>query len=199
MPYCFSRLSVKFEGHTPKKIIDFDPHWAFSDCKSRLTSQMAMIWCTKLEAALERCPIVFPRSFIKFKGRTGQKIADFDRNWAFPDCYSRFNSLVALKWCTKLNTVKKRCPIVFWGHPSNFAVTRVEKLMIWIQFEITRPVAAIKSLRFALFIMIPPLNYKYCPGFVQITSCLWKNCLHEIILITDKSLMLTYRVCRCNI
>ena len=27
----------------------------------------------------------------------------------------------------------------------------VEKLTIWIQFEITRPVAAINSLRFALF------------------------------------------------
>ena len=32
-------------------------------------------------------------------------------------------------------------------------VTRVEKLTIWIQFEITRPVAAIKSLRFALFVI----------------------------------------------
>ena len=31
-------------------------------------------------------------------------------------------------------------------------VTRVEKLTIWIQFEIARPVAAIKSLRFALFL-----------------------------------------------
>ena len=33
-------------------------------------------------------------------------------------------------------------------------VTQAEKLTIWIQFEITRPVAAIKSLRFALFIEI---------------------------------------------
>ena len=37
------------------------------------------------------------------------------------------------------------------GYPSNFTVTRAEKLTIWIQFEISRPVAAIKSLRFALF------------------------------------------------
>ena len=44
-----------------------------------------------------------------------------------------------------------KCPIVFWGHPSNFNVTQAEKSTIWIQFEITRPVAAIKSLRFALF------------------------------------------------
>ena len=33
----------------------------------------------------------------------------------------------------------------------HFTVTRAKKLTIWIQFEITRPVAAIKSLRFALF------------------------------------------------
>ena len=39
------------------------------------------------------------------------------------------------------------------GYPSNFTVTRAEKLTIWIQFEITRPVAAIKSLRFALFFL----------------------------------------------
>ena len=37
-------------------------------------------------------------------------------------------------------------------------VTRVEKLTIWIQFEITRPVTAIKSLRFALFFAKLPLE-----------------------------------------
>ena len=56
-----------------------------------------------------------------------------------------------LKWCTKLDVVQKKCPIVFRDRPWNFTVTRSEKLTIWIQFEITRPVAAIKSLRFALF------------------------------------------------
>ena len=34
-----------------KKIIDFDPNWAFPDCNSILNSPMAMKWCTKLEAA----------------------------------------------------------------------------------------------------------------------------------------------------
>ena len=57
-----------------------------------------------------------------------------------------------LKWCTMLDVVLKKCPIVFRGQPSNSTVTRAEKLTIWIQFEITRPVAAIKSLRFALFV-----------------------------------------------
>ena len=41
-------------------------------------------------------------------------------------------------------------PYWFLGHPSNFKVTLAEKSLIWIQFEITRLVTAIKSLRFAL-------------------------------------------------
>ena len=34
--YCFSRSSVKFQGHTAKKIVNFDPNWAFPDCNSGL-------------------------------------------------------------------------------------------------------------------------------------------------------------------
>ena len=59
LSYSFSRSSVKFEGHTAKKIIDFDPNWAFPDCNSRLNPPMAMKCCTKLETAKERCPFVF--------------------------------------------------------------------------------------------------------------------------------------------
>ena len=31
VPYCFWRSSVKFQGHMAKKIVDFDPDWAFPD------------------------------------------------------------------------------------------------------------------------------------------------------------------------
>ena len=31
VPYCFSRSSVKFQGHTGEKIADFDPNWVFPD------------------------------------------------------------------------------------------------------------------------------------------------------------------------
>ena len=51
VPYYFSRSSVKFQGHTTKKIISSYPNWAFPDCNSSLNSPMAMKWCTKLEAA----------------------------------------------------------------------------------------------------------------------------------------------------
>ena len=59
VPYCFSRSYVKLQGHTALKIVEFDPNWAFPDCNSSLTSPMATKWCTKLEVAQKRCPIVF--------------------------------------------------------------------------------------------------------------------------------------------
>ena len=85
VPYCFSRSSVKFQGYTALKIVEFDPNWAFPDCNSSLNSPMAMKCCTKLETAKERCPIVFQGHPSNFKGHTGQNITDFDPNWAFPD------------------------------------------------------------------------------------------------------------------
>ena len=36
VPYCFSRSSVKFQGHTAQNIADFDTNWAFPDCNSSL-------------------------------------------------------------------------------------------------------------------------------------------------------------------
>ena len=49
VPYCFSRSSVKFQGHTALKIVEFDPDWVFPDCNSSFNTQMAKKWCTKLE------------------------------------------------------------------------------------------------------------------------------------------------------
>ena len=46
-----SRSSVKFQGHTALKIVEFDPDSAFPDCNSSLNSPMAMKCCTKLELA----------------------------------------------------------------------------------------------------------------------------------------------------
>ena len=46
--YYFSRLSIKFQGHTGQKITDFDPSWGFPDCNSSLNSPMALKWWTKL-------------------------------------------------------------------------------------------------------------------------------------------------------
>ena len=73
VPYCFSRSSVKFQGHTTLEIVEFDPNWAFPDCNSSLKSPMATKWCTKLEVALKSCPIVFqghPSNFKVIRDKT---------------------------------------------------------------------------------------------------------------------------------
>ena len=67
VPFCFSRSSVQFQGHTALKIVEFDPNWAFPDCNSSLNSPMAMKCYTKLETAKERCPIVFQGHSSNFK------------------------------------------------------------------------------------------------------------------------------------
>ena len=67
VPYCFSRSSIKFQGHTALKIVEFDPNWAFPDCNSSWNSPKAMKYYTKLETAEERCPIVFQRHPSNFK------------------------------------------------------------------------------------------------------------------------------------
>ena len=80
-----------------------------------------------------KVPYCFSRSCVKFQGHTALKIVEFDLNWAFPDCNSSLNSTMAMKCCTKLETAKERCPIVFQGHPSNFKVTRYKTSSILTQ------------------------------------------------------------------
>ena len=43
VPYCFSRSSVKFQGHTALKIIEFDPNWAFPDYNSSFNT-VTPVW-----------------------------------------------------------------------------------------------------------------------------------------------------------
>ena len=87
----------------------------------------------KAWSSIEEVPNCFSRSSVKFQGHIALKIVEFDSNWAFPDCKSSLNSPMAMKCCTKLETAKKRCPIVFQGHPWNFKVTRDKTSPIFTQ------------------------------------------------------------------
>ena len=78
----------------------------------------------KAWSSIVEVPYCFSRSYVKFQGHTALKTVEFDPNWAFPVSNSSLNSPMAMKCCTKLETAKERCPIVFQGHPSNFKVTR---------------------------------------------------------------------------
>ena len=78
----------------------------------------------KAWSSIEEASYCFSRSSVKFQGHTALKMVEFDPNWVFPDCNSSLSLPMAMKYCTKLETAKARCPIVFQGHPSNFKVTR---------------------------------------------------------------------------
>ena len=87
----------------------------------------------RARSSIVEVPYCFSRSSVKFQGHTALKIVEFDPKWAFPDCNSSLNSPMAMKCCTKLETAKERCPIVFQGHPSNFKVTRYKASPILTQ------------------------------------------------------------------
>ena len=89
----------------------------------------------KAWSSIEEVPYCFSRSNIKFQGHTALKIVKFDRNWAFLDSNSSLNSLMVMKCCTKLETAKERCPIVFQSHPSNFKVTRDKTSPLFTQIR----------------------------------------------------------------
>ena len=135
------RCSFIFESHPSNfkvtqdnKIDDFHPNWEFPDCNSSFNSRMDLKWCTNLDIVYKRCFIIFQGHLSNFKVTRDKKHL-FDPNWKFPDCSSSLNSPMDVKWCTKLNVLQKRCPIVLQGHPSNFKAPQAEKSMIWIQFE----------------------------------------------------------------
>ena len=139
VPYCFSRSSIKFLGHTDRKIDDFDPNWALPDCNPNLNSQMK--WHSKV-------PCCFSRSYVKFQGRTGWQIDDLSPIWAFPEYNSKL--ILGLLW-NDTHSFKQHgsCSLLFLeveiqGHTGWKS--------IWISFEITRLVTAIKPLKFALLL-----------------------------------------------
>ena len=84
-------------------------------------------WC------LGEVPYCFSRSSVKFQGHTALKSVKFDPDWGFPNSNSSLNLPMAMKCCTKLETAKERCSIVFLGHPSNFKVTRYKTSPILTQ------------------------------------------------------------------
>ena len=106
-------------------------------------------------------PYCFSRSYFKFQGHTALKIVEFDPNWAFPDSNSSLNSLMAMKCCTKLETAKERCPIWFSRSSIKFQGHTGQNITDfdpnWA-FPDYRPVAAFKSLRFALFKIIHQIS-----------------------------------------
>ena len=122
VPYCLWRPSVKFQGRTALKSIKFDPDWAFPDSNSSLNSPMATKWCTKLEVAWKRCPIVFEvirqisrsHSFKKHSiwprlGLSGLKL-QFEFTNGYEMMHKAWSSMEEVPYCFWRSSVK------FQGH-----------------------------------------------------------------------------------
>ena len=133
VPYSFSRSSVKFQGHTALKIVEFGPKLGVSGLYLQLEFTDGYEMMHRARSSIVEVPYCFSRSSVKFQGNTALKIVEFDPKWAFLDRNSSLNSPMAMKCCTKLETAKERCPIVFQGHPSNFKVTRYKTSPILTQ------------------------------------------------------------------
>ena len=137
----------------------------------------------KAWSSIEEVPYCLSRSSVKFQGHTALKTVEFDPNLAFPDCNSSLNSPMAMKCCTKLETAKERCPIVFQGHPSNFKVTRDKTSAILTQIGRFRTIGWSQlsnpsDLPFLCFNGIQKLNHIFSIQFLH-----WQT---------------VYLVCFCN-
>ena len=127
----------------------------------------------------------------------GQKITNFDSNWAFLDCNTSLNSLMAMKWCTckAWRSVEEvpynflRSSIKFEDHPGPENCQFESNLI-----NITRPVTPIKSLRLACFFKLRPsssmngsVHPSVCPS--QLFRCLCHRIIMKFseVIIIDKS------------
>ena len=116
-------------------------------------------------SSIEETPYCFSRSSVKLWGHTGNNIADFESNWAFPDLlqFELKNSFEMMhKACHSIEEV----PYCFSRSSIKFAGNTVPKINDSnpILSKNTRRVAAIKSTRF---------------GLVYHMQCLWmtKACI----------------------
>ena len=117
-PIDFSRSFVKFQGHTGQKNHWFWPELSVSGLQLKFDFTNGFETMHKAWNSIAVVPYYFSRSSVKFQGHTGQKILDFDPNWAFPDCNSNLNSSMALKWSTRLDIIFFLMLFIkFQGHP----------------------------------------------------------------------------------
>ena len=75
----------------------------------------------KARSSIEEVPYCFWRSSVKFQGHSGEKIADFDLNLAFPDCNSSLTDgfeMMDKAWCSieEVPNCFSRSSIKFHGH-----------------------------------------------------------------------------------
>ena len=140
-------------------------------------------------SSIVKVPYCFSRSYIKLQGHTALKIANLTQIGAFPDSNSSLNSPMAMKCCTKLETAKERCPIVFQGHPSNFKVTRYKTSPILTQIgrfrtigrsQLSNPSDLPCSFKKIHLKMSSGKLRPFCLGLNVLTLWCWKFSEHQV-------------------
>ena len=153
----------------------------------------------KAWSSIEKVPYIFSMSSAKFQRHTGWKTNDLALIWAFS--VGNSNCRMAMKWHISI-LGQGRGSIVFQGQLSSVNVT-TDRPKSW-RFgsnlgKIIRSAAAIKSLRFALFIsdlhfklmMTPrsatnletdPVHGLWCRGW---DTCLLYGGVHRFIVLHD--------------
>ena len=102
VPYCFSRSSVKFQGHTAKQKSSILTQIG---CFRTVTAVWIHQWLRNDEQSLEyhrRGALLFVNVISLISRSHGTMNRRFDLNWAFPDSNFSFYSPMAMKWYTKL-------------------------------------------------------------------------------------------------
>ena len=116
VPYCFSRSYVKLQGHTAKKNRRFWPNLSVTGLWLQFEFTNGYEMMHNAWNNIEEVPYCFSRLYVKLQGHTAKKNVDF---WGVVHQISRSHGLKNRRFESNLS-------------------------------KITRPVAAIKSLRFAL-------------------------------------------------
>ena len=145
VPHCFSRSSIKFRGHTVQNITDFYPNWAFPDYRPVAAFKSLRFALFKVIRQISRshgsknCRI-WPKL-----GVSGQQL-QFEFTDGYEMLHKAWNSKGEVPYCFPRSSIK------FKGHTGQ-NITDFDPN--W-SFPGYRPVAALKSLRFALFKLKSP-------------------------------------------
>ena len=107
----------------------------------------------KAWSSIEEVPYCFSRSYVKLQGHTALKIVKFDPNRAFPELQFEFTDgyeILHKAWNSKgeMPYCFPRSSIEFQGHTGQ-NITDFDPNWAFLDY---RPVAAFKSLRFALLL-----------------------------------------------
>ena len=137
MPYCFSRSSLKFQGHAANKssiftqigrlrtvTLDWIHQCLRNDAQSLKQPKRGALLSFKVMRQISRSQGLQ-------SGPIGPELSVFGRNWSM-------NSPMVLTWCQKLDVVLKRCPIVFARSSIKFQGHTVQKCIFWPEFSVSR-------------------------------------------------------------